>query len=357
MRKLFFFAALLVTFASCTKNDLAPMYEGEKEITYLTAPLTKATSYGTSNKFYSFAYLVTGAGSSWGANSGTAQTFIDHALISYSDNKWKAATDYYWPKDANSKLTFFAWGDGTPTPANAMGDCSRETGVVFADFNISTSKNLDLMVAKIAADQTANTSSVNPPFGNDGVTEGVPTLFYHVLSSLAFQAETDKAYTGYTFKVKSITFNDVCVKGTYAQGVDTQYLPTGAPASGTGTPNDVWTEDVATKDNLVVFSSEVAEGTQVNVDGTTTTLNAKNTDYKIMLPHTLADTETVTIVYTVFNGSALEEVTKTVELNDIFTEGWLPGKKYTLTITLSLNEILWDPAVENWADGTGSWTL
>ncbi|MBO7305916.1 MAG: hypothetical protein J6U47_04225, partial [Bacteroidales bacterium] len=160
MRKLFFFAALLATFASCTKNDLTPMNEGEKEITYLTAPLTKVTSYGTTNKFYSFAYLVTGAGSSWAANSGTAQTFIDNALISYStsSNKWKAAKEYYWPKDANSKLTFFAWGDGTSSPDPTKRGCSNTTSIFFTDFNISTSKNLDLMVAKIAADQKSNTN-------------------------------------------------------------------------------------------------------------------------------------------------------------------------------------------------------
>lgn len=359
MRKLFFFAVLLATFASCTKNDLAPMNEGEKEITYLTAPLTKVTSYGTGNKFYSFAYLTTG---NWDpTNSGTAQTFIDHALISYKSNQWKADKNYYWPKDANSKLTFFAWGDGTSSPVLAMGDCSNTTGIVFADFNISTSKNLDLMVAKIAADQKSNTKPST--YGIDaGVSEGVPTLFYHVLSSLAFQAKTDQEYTDYTFKVKSITFNNTYVQGTYAQGVDTDYLPTGV-YNGTDplkTDKDVWTKST-TVPTLNLFTASDAAGTQIENDGSNTTLDhtkSTGSEYTIMLPHTLEDSETVTIVYTVFNGSALEEVTKTVKLNDIFTGGWLPGKKYTLTITLSLKEILWDPAVQDWeATGSGSWTL
>lgn len=363
MKKLFFVVALLAVVASCTKNEVIPQNDGNKEITYLTAPLTKATTYGTDNKFYSFAYLVQGYGSNWADNSSTAATFIDHALISYNDNKWKAATAYYWPKDANSKLTFFAWGDGTPAPALTMGDCSNTTGIVFVDYNVAVTKNKDLMVAKIAADQKSNTTSVNPPYGQDGVTQGVPTLFYHVLSSLVIQAKTDKAYADYTFKVKSITFNDVCVKGTYVQGVNTQYLPTGAPVLGGGAYNDVWTADVGTAETLNLYTASDADGTLIVNDGSSNTTPLDNTnstgsEYTIMLPHTLADYETVTIVYTVHNGSALEEVKNTVKLNTIFTEGWLPGKKYTLTITLSLNEILWDPAVEVWDTGTSySWSM
>ena len=157
MKKIFFVVALLVVVASCTKNEVIPQNDGNNEITYLTAPLTKATSsFGTSNKFYSYAYLLT-SGKNWASNSATSSLYIDEAEISYQTNQWKAATSYYWPKDANSSLTFFAWADGTPDPAPAMGACSNTTGIVFADYNVAVSKNKDLMVAKIAADQTANT--------------------------------------------------------------------------------------------------------------------------------------------------------------------------------------------------------
>lgn len=44
-------------------------------------------------------------------------------------------------------------------------------------------------------------------------------------------------------------------------------------------------------------------------------------------------------------------MTETKPLKDIYTEGWVSGKKYTLNIKLSLNEILWDPSVEGWKDG------
>ncbi len=365
MKKLFFVVALLAVVASCTKNEVIPQNDGNKEITYLTAPLTKAHSaFETSNKFYSYAYLLT-SGNEWASASNSSTPYINEALISYhtpvppATPVWKASQSYYWPKDEGSSLTFFAWSNGTGTLDPTVGECSKANGVQFPNYNVTTYKNKDMMVAKIAEDQKAN----DDVYKYDGVTQGVPTLFYHVLSSLAFQAKTDQAYTGYTFKVKSITFNNVCVKGTYAQGVDIQYLPTGAPVSGTGTPKDVWTKDGSTTaTTLDLFTASDAAGTQIANDGSNTTpldhTKSTGSEYTIMLPHTLEDSETVTIVYTVFNGLALEEVTlKNVKLNDIFTEGWLPGKKYTLTITLSLNEILWDPAVENWTEGTGTWGI
>lgn len=345
MRKLFFFAALLAIFASCTKNELAPMYEGDQEITYLTAPLTKATSYGTDNKFFSFAYLVQGNGSNWATNSSTAVPFIDHALISYTDKQWKASTAYYWPKDENSSLTFFAWGDGTPEPAQSMGDCSKTTGIVFANYNVADSKNKDLMVAKIAADQKSNSGT----YKFDEVASGVPTLFYHVLSSLDIRAQRAENYANTTFNIVSIKFNDVSVEGSYEQGIDAAKLPTAGSWSeadpAVTADLDVYTPAAATQVDGLATATPEATFTSLTPDG-----------YSVFLPHTLTDSETVTIVYEINNGLSTETVTVTKSLKEIFGS-WDAGKKYTLTITLSLNEILWDPAVADWAAGTGSWSL
>lgn len=345
MRKLFFFAALLAIFASCTKNELAPMYEGDQEITYLTAPLTKATSYGTDNKFFSFAYLVQGNGSNWATNSSTAVPFIDHALISYTDKQWKASTAYYWPKDENSSLTFFAWGDGTPEPAQSMGDCSKTTGIVFANYNVADSKNKDLMVAKIAADQKSNTGT----YKFDEVASGVPTLFYHVLSSLDIRAQRAENYANTTFNIVSIKFNDVSVEGSYEQGIDAAKLPTAGSWSeadpAVTADLDVYTPAAETQVDGLATATPEATFTSLTPDG-----------YSVFLPHTLTDSETVTIVYQINNGLSTETVTVTKSLKEIFGS-WDAGKKYTLTITLSLNEILWDPAVADWAAGTGSWSL
>ena len=65
-------------------------------------------------------------------------------------------------------------------------------------------------------------------------------------------------------------------------------------------------------------------------------------------------------IVTTYTGTPVTEtVTVSKKLSEIFTTpaSWEAGKKYTLTITLSMNEILWDPAVADWASGTGTWGI
>ena len=81
------------------------------------------------------------------------------------------------------------------------------------------------------------------------------------------------------------------------------------------------------------------------------------------MPQTFADaTPVVEVVYTITTNytttPVVETVTETKALKDIYTNGWVPGKKYELTITLTLDEILWDPAVVEWVtDSTPATTI
>lgn len=348
MKKIFFVVALLVVVASCTKNEVIPQNDGNNEITYLTAPLTKASSFGTDNKFYSYAYLLT-SGNKWATKSGSSILYIDGAKISYKNNQWKEESkSYYWPKDANSSLTFFAWADGTPDPAPAMGACSNTTGIVFADYNVAVSKNKDLMVAKIAADQTAN----DDEYKYNGVTQGVPTLFYHVLSSLEIKAKVAAAYPNVTFNVKNITLKANSVQGSYTQGVNAGKLPT---------DDNPW----APADPAITADLQVYNDAGFTLTTSEQALAATAADYRILLPHAFTDSELMQITYDIVTNYTGTPVTETVtvskKLSEIFTENtpasWEAGKKYTLTITLSMNEILWDPAVADWASGTGTWGI
>lgn len=49
------------------------------------------------------------------------------------------------------------------------------------------------------------------------------------------------------------------------------------------------------------------------------------------------------------NNVVKEECTKPVKVKDVFPK-WEMGHRYTFNLTFSLNEIHWDPAVENWID-------
>ena len=76
------------------------------------------------------------------------------------------------------------------------------------------------------------------------------------------------------------------------------------------------------------------------------------------MPQTLPDDAKVTIVYQVTYGTTgiTDEVSVEKNLKDIFTE-WKPGYKYTLKITIGLDEILWDPDIQAWETGTGNVTI
>ena len=47
---------------------------------------------------------------------------------------------------------------------------------------------------------------------------------------------------------------------------------------------------------------------------------------------------------------AVENVVVEKKLSELFGASWKMGTRYTCAITVSLDEILWDPAVEPWVD-------
>lgn len=342
MKKYLLFAtAVCAALAACTKNDVKPV-EMDQEITYQTITTKAASAFSTSNKFYSWAYLLASE-LNWQGNSATSSPYITNSLIEYvpGSNAWKnASTSYYWPKKA--KLTFFAWSDATNAPSVASPAtvaCSKDGGIKFDNFDTSVDKNKDLLVAKIAADQKSNTSS------HDSWQEGVPVLFYHVLSAMNVTAATKTDYGETKFKVKSVVFKNVLCKGTYTQGVDATKTPI---ESSWATVSDKRTFDVYSPDSP---SSELST--------TAITLAAQDGDVSIYMPQTLPDDAKVAVSYQVTYGSTgiTDDVTIEKDLKNIFTEGWKPGYKYTLNIVIGLDEVLWDPDIQPWENGTGNVTI
>lgn len=335
-------AVASVALASCTKNEVKPV-EMDQEITYQTINTKAASAFRKDHKFYSWAYLLA-SGQTWTSNSATSSPYITNSLIEYvpSSNAWKnSTTSYYWPK--KSGLTFFAWSDATNDPkvtSPATVACSNDGGIKFDNFNTSVDKNKDLLVSKIAADQTSNTSA------HDSWAQGVPVVFYHVLSAMNVTAATNIDYGETKFKVKSVVFKDVLCKGTYTQGVDATQTPI---ASNWATVSDKSTFDVY---------SPTSPSSELSI--TATPLDAQNWDVSIFMPQTFDDDAAKVVVsYQVTYGSTgiTDEVTIEKDLKSIFTEGWKPGYKYTLNIVIGLDEVLWDPAIEEWETGTGNVTI
>ena len=338
--KRFFLAALAIAaIASCTKNEVTPSINLDQEITFQTviSPTTKAglgtgqVAFSTGNKFYAYAFFLP-QGKTWATDYASSKKYIDNSLVGYSDNVWKASQTYYWPKQGT--LTFFAWTDNTNAPSVAGPTaeiiCAADKGMQFLNYDVTSNPNKDMMVAEMANDKIQNETTY--------LKTGVPTLFSHVLSQIQFKIKTKEDYSASaTFALKSLTMKDVYAEGDYTQG-----SPTAVVAA------DIWNGYANTTD-LSVYTNAGFSVTSTS-DANALTLAAN--DYFIMLPQKFTDnTPKLEIVYTIttnYTGTeVVETVTEEVDLQTVYG-AWEPGKTHVLTITLAMDEILWDPATVDW---------
>ena len=328
MKKYFVIAiAACVALAACTKNEVRPV-STDQEITFKTIGTKAAEAYGTGNTFRTWAYLHN-VDYATGIDNQLYLGGTDGLEISYVGSEWKNATaKYYWPKNGG-KLSFYSYGLNTTSNSLTTGTitCSFENGIQVAGYDIVDNHNVDFLVADVAKNQTENTD----PKTHFHV--GVPTLFRHRLSNVAFTIQAAEAYANKTFTLKSITLKGVTKTADYIQ----------APF-GTEAWNGHSTTDIVFCNTDVVFSNSVKTPTA-------------NQSYYI--PQTMLNDQKVVIVYEIAtnNGtlsSAVETVTVEKKLNELFPDSWEMGKKYSCAITVSLDEILWDPAVEPWVDGTST---
>lgn len=340
-KHIFYIAAACAALASCVKNEVK-VNSPDKEITFQTVSTKAGAAFNTDHKFYSYAYFLE-KDNKWDKEFATAKPYINNALIAYEHGAgegkgfWAPAapnTYYYWPKQGS--LTFFAWTDNTADPkvvgTGAGVSCAPDTGIKIENYSVKDNPNKDILVAEIAKDGKSNTSATG------AWEQGVPTVFHHVLSNLAFTIKTDGNYSaGATYSLKSIKLKNINTKGDYAQG---------SPAA-TAAEN-VWTKHGDVKDMPVFTSAGQTVSDAV--------VNLTQTDFIVLPQKFTGATPEIEIVYTIttkYTGTDfVETVTETKPLKDIYTDGWVSGKKYTLNIKLSLNEIYWDPSVVGWDDST-----
>lgn len=371
MKKLFYFAAAAVALAACAKNEVIPVNSGEnQEITFNVAPKTKGTVtvpstdpryFNEDNHFVSYAYFRKD-GNKWPGTEG--EIYINAADISFTDNKWKdASSTYYWPKSDKSFLTFFAWSTNSAsiTLTGATVKCDSKSGISVSGYDVITNKNVDLLVADVAANKQANEDLYSH--------NGVPTLFRHKLSYLIFKVKTAANYTsdGKEFALKSIKILGVDSKGTYSQNAtatnsDGSYNTVGswavADSKTAQTYFDVTAPVVFGDADIILESDNNFKGSVVQkyyLPQTIADINeapSSTTNYTIKVVYTIKTTEPYPATST--STVTTETVTKYIKASDIYGANWEINKKYTCTLTFSLNEILWDPAVEEWTPGTVS---
>ena len=339
MKKCLIVIAAAAMLAGCAKNEVTtPVVNTPAEITFTTAPLTKAlaagqSSFSTSNIFSTCAYY-TPADFDYTASG---EVFFDWQTVSHNktNDNWKTATSYFWPKDGG-KLSFFSWSlntaslkyaDGTTDPAVTF---DPKSGITLSNY----ASGNDFMVADPALNKIGNFLTYQ--------YLGVPTLFRHKAAQINFKVKTKKAYTGRTFTLNSISFVNVSTTGTYVQGNN---------LTGTGAVAESWTakaSDATTvyfdTGGLTFADTEVA----VTANGTSIFVPQSFTDAD--------DTKVLEIKYSITTGSSTVQKTAKVKMNTILggsaTQGtaFQMGKIYTITLIFSGSEILWNPEVVDWLD-------
>lgn len=349
---IFFFAAAALSLAACSKNEVTPAFSDENaEITFNVAPKTKALSASQSdfshdNVFASWAYYLPND-KTWAANRTDANDYIVNSTISYlaATDSWKeTGKSYYWPK--GGKLTFFAYslnkGDLTLNSDNLSHfTCENAANIygISGLIDLDDNPNTDLLVAQIAADQSSNVKTYNH--------NGVPTLFKHRLSKVSVAVKKAADYENVKFILNSVKFNKLSKSAHYAQyndedgdGVFNEYMKEG----------DIRTTQVYTATDFEVASKDDFVA-----------IPAANEVRYIYIPQNFKDQTddakiaTIEVNYTIetkVGSNIVSDVcTKTINVKDAF-DSWEMGKKYVLDLTFSLDEILWDPAVEEWETGT-----
>lgn len=355
MKKLFYFAAAAVALAACAKNEVIPVNSGEnQEITFNVAPKTKADqqTFDTKNVFASWAYYLP-KDKTWEANWKEATKYIEESTISYVGDVWKNKDiTYAWPHEGS--LTFFAYS----LNSNKLTDRSVQGGSflycekfdagtdatkvdqygITGTIDLDKDNNADFLVADIASGKTVNESMYK--------FNGVPTLFRHRLSKVKFAIKKKSDYPNTTITLNSITFNNLSHAMHYTQfqkdktGKFQEFI----------NPSGSRTRQVYTSSNVEVTST----------NDPVAIADEKEVRY-IYIPQVFAgvtgeeNIATIDIVYTVNqvigNNTITKQYTKNLKVMNMF-DSWEMGKKYTINLTFTLDEILWAPAVEDWADGT-----
>lgn len=338
--------------AGCTKNEVR-VDMPDRTISFTTAvgsnstkAMMSGTVYDTAVSFGTYAYYLP-TGKTWTVNASEADLYIPQSEVSYSDNAenegydWTTATPYYWPSAGS--LTFFSF---SPWSINGSVECNTTDGIKITDWDVDGKQTVDVMVADVAADKTANEPN--------GGYNGVPTVFRHKLCQIvAFKFNTDNDYTNThsdgtwtagdkQIVVTGISIDGIATKGTFTSGLN----PSEASLGGwTGESEDktyTWYED--------------ATGTPINTTLTAVAPNqnpASANSYLLVLPQTFGDTETITLNYTIktHNGTDFvdDNVTRTIKLKDIHT-AFEMNKKITYNFTIGLNRIYWAPSVVDWEE-------
>ncbi len=389
MKKLLFMAALAgATLTGCTSDEQtdvaktskpsqivfnAPIVSGITRTVYGEQP-TASGKYDTHENFCVFANLSDGDFSAWNNNN----NYLYNDEVTYSNSisdgtetkeGWvlKSGNKIYWPKEG--KLTFAAY-----SPADATGDKTYGNGGLrIKDFitDDNVAQQYDLMYSIRSYNREASTNQSKTGHNHTSQSyDGVDILFRHALASINFKVKAADDYTGTTITVNQISILNVWNKGTFKENITEGDTYNSNPAweiNKTDNPN-------GTPVNYNIKTYNVISGT-TGTKLETTAKNPNGAAPALLIPQKMQDDKDdatkkdiiVQVEYTiqVGNGNPVKQVSEVSLVsgnsNGYFTDGtnaiekWEMGKRYTYTISIGLNNIIYfSPEVTNWDDITVS---
>lgn len=241
-----------------------------------------------------------------------------------TDGSWRnIAKKYFWPSEGS--LTFACY---SPYEFDGSVSASYSEGVSITGFvaPIDVDKQIDLMAADLITDKK---NTVAP----------VPVTFRHLLSQIKFRAQSNFNYTAST-NVSAITIDKLVLHGLSTKA---DYSTTDGTRE-TGT----WSNRSQAADYVVIDSPVT-----LVIDGTTSVEVGKPI---LPIPQDASgykwgqnsDIDAVEIVYTIeFDNGSTSTDTKYFST----VQEWKVGYIYTYNIRVGLNEITFDPTVEDWETG------
>lgn len=337
-----FMTSAMLLFAGCAKEELTsePQEIGFRAYNFkqTKAPIEGAV-YGTdAPNFKVFAALVREG--DYLTNFASSESYFSTEVAYDGADAYKiwrpwtgnAFIKYYWPMSGS--LTFVA-----VSPATANSAFANQTATLtVTDFSSSTTvaDQADLMYSKIADadDLNANTTSYE-----NSSKQGVPVVFNHALAQVRFMA-VNNDHPANTVQIDKIQITNVANKGTLTVVKDV------VATNATDGSVDGWKTTTTDDATFVSLSSD-------------SVLNdaKKELGLSIMIiPQTLADDIMLEVTYTMthINGENVPDTQKTVskKLSEIVGATLNTNKKYTITLAIGADEILFSPSIVEWSETT-----
>jgi len=320
MKKVLYIAAIAgLALAACTKNNAKPEESlGSQVINFtpavgMSAQLKDGPISGavlpTDDSFYSIAYYKASSDAS------DSTMYVPLSTVSYTEDTWTTAIQYFWPKSTGSVLTFLSIypaelvDNGHFVLDTTITNGWKSNGV----YDVSEQQTYDVMIADAATGCTGSNSG-----------SGVTTTFRHKLAYIkAIKLSTDFDLSS----VASFTLNSVSLRNVHYQGSYTY---------------NAWTSEDAIID--VDLHTRDVEFGQDGID-----VDITYNGWYFLLPQTLSDDAVLELNYTVkILATGSEDIVKVpIQLNGKL-EAFEMNKAYTFNIEVGTDVITWKPTVSTW---------